>query len=117
MSAVIPKDQLGRMTPLARAVIENEFVRKRGGRNLRGKTFSRLYVVGPAGVDNCLCLCRCGNYKIVSRSHLLEGAVQSCGCLKREIDQAKARLNQKKAVAGRLAWCESKRARERRAVA
>ena len=28
-----------------------------------------------------LCKCECGNYKVVRRSHLLHGNVQSCGCV------------------------------------
>lgn len=32
-----------------------------------------------------LCLCDCGNEKIITRQHLIEGTAKSCGCYRKEI--------------------------------
>ena len=46
------------------------------------------------GLDNnspkVLCLCSCGNTKLVNRKHLLSGKVKSCGCILKEINSSKA---------------------------
>lgn len=59
-----------------------------------GKKFGRLTVEAYAGVKRkpdgkirdhlYQCRCECGNTKIISRGHLIEGNTQSCGCLQRE---------------------------------
>ena len=58
-----------------------------------GKRFGRLVVVNeveshtkPSGQVIAMynCLCDCGNYKIISGTHLRSGHDQSCGCLKKE---------------------------------
>lgn len=36
------------------------------------------------GKVGCLCVCDCGTQKIVRSSHLVSGAILSCGCLARE---------------------------------
>jgi hypothetical protein len=56
--------------------------------SLVGRRFGRLIVKEPAGkVKNeafWLCMCDCGNKKIVRGGHLKSGDTSSCGCLKRE---------------------------------
>lgn len=58
-------------------------------KNLVGTKFGKLLVVEEAkrGKFNELrlnCVCDCGNFKNVSRSHLLYGDVASCGCWRNE---------------------------------
>lgn len=52
--------------------------------NLAGKRFGKLTVVSPApnkGNKTCWnCLCECGNYTIVSSTHLKDAHTVSCGC-------------------------------------
>lgn len=57
------------------------------------RRFSRLVVIKevdpytkPSGQKTTMyeCICDCGNYTIVSGTHLRNGHVQSCGCLKEE---------------------------------
>jgi len=63
---------------------------KRGPYNvsLVGRRFGRLIVKESAGKVKheaiWLCMCDCGNKKIVRGSHLKSGDTSSCGCLKRE---------------------------------
>ena len=54
--------------------------------DLTGQHFGRLTAVRDVGVDGhrsrlWLCLCDCGNEKVVSSGLLRNGKVQSCGCL------------------------------------
>lgn len=50
-----------------------------------GDKFGRFTVVDPNVKKNhALCVCQCGNEKIVKRSHLKDGGSQSCGCLRDE---------------------------------
>lgn len=58
----------------------------RFARNLTGQTFGRLTALGPIertkhGRIKWLCQCVCGNKTEVRSSHLLRGAIASCGCL------------------------------------
>lgn len=53
--------------------------------NLKGQTFSRLYVVRKAGRDKYknilwLCLCECGTEIKVSTGALRSNNTKSCGC-------------------------------------
>lgn len=53
-----------------------------------GTRFARLVVIEPSkpcttGRSASLCLCDCGNKKIVSNGNLRSKEVRSCGCLKR----------------------------------
>lgn len=62
---------------------------KRSIKDLSGLRVGRLEVLSFAGVDNrgCSyfnCKCDCGEKKILQAGHLVQGAVQSCGCLRRE---------------------------------
>jgi len=54
-----------------------------------GMRFGRLTALSQHHKDTrlnwfWLCQCDCGNKKVVSRSHLVAGSTQSCGCLMRE---------------------------------
>lgn len=54
--------------------------------DLTGQKFNKLTVIKFSHFDKkknsyWLCKCSCGNEKIVRRSHLLSGGVQSCGCV------------------------------------
>ena len=58
--------------------------------DLTGKRFGRLVVIRRAETDKnkavrWICLCDCGNTKVVSGPHLRNGDTQSCGCLRREL--------------------------------
>lgn len=55
-----------------------------------GTRFNRLVVVCFSHIDkqrkaNWLCRCDCGNTHTVTRTNLLRGLVQSCGCFRREV--------------------------------
>lgn len=58
--------------------------------NLKGKKFNKLIAIEeaenkitPKGkkVTQWLCLCECGNKKIVSSNNLKRGHIKSCGCI------------------------------------
>jgi hypothetical protein len=56
--------------------------------DLAGKRFARLFVLrkNETLVGNCVawvCMCDCGTEKVARGTHLLTGAVKSCGCLRR----------------------------------
>lgn len=61
-------------------------------KDILGQVFGRLTVValsskrGKSGNAYWLCLCCCGNEKIISQTSLRIGETQSCGCLKLEKD-------------------------------
>jgi len=67
--------------------------------DLIGRRFGRLVVVGidDRGVKRTyyFCQCDCGNTKSVRSDGLLSGAVQSCGCMKREQDRTNLTANHK----------------------
>ena len=67
--------------------------------DLIGRRFGRLVVVGidDRGVRRTyyFCQCDCGNTKSVRSDGLLSGAVQSCGCMKREQDRENLTANHK----------------------
>lgn len=57
--------------------------------NLVGKKFGRLTVIeraenGKHGDSRWLCLCECGNSKVILGSHLKRGKIRSCGCFQKE---------------------------------
>lgn len=57
--------------------------------DLTGQQFKRLTVLSRSsnnevGSAMWLCLCECGNYKIVVGTALRCGAILSCGCYKSE---------------------------------
>lgn len=48
-----------------------------------GQTFGQLTVIGrmnDRSAATYLCQCTCGNFKIVTATHLKRGQVKSCGC-------------------------------------
>ena len=58
--------------------------------DIAGKKFGRLTVLNFISVDKgrnsrWLCLCDCGNSKIICQAALSRGSTKSCGCLNREI--------------------------------
>ena len=63
---------------------------KKNGKQLTGRRFGRLTVIGDAGKTYSgnrkmwLCKCDCGNYTEVPTISLTTGATRSCGCLKSE---------------------------------
>lgn len=65
-------------------------------RDLTLQTFGRLWALHPEGKSNgatlWMCLCECGNKKLVPVYPLRKEIVQSCGCLRREICKAKGKL-------------------------
>jgi hypothetical protein len=63
-----------------------------GGRSidLTNKRFGRLTAIMPIGKNKYgkyvwLCLCSCGNYKIVNIGELTSGDTRSCGCLQTDV--------------------------------
>lgn len=64
---------------------------KRGRfQNLTGQRFERLLVIALSCIQtgkpaSWLCLCHCGNTKIINGKHLRQGRTKSCGCLVPEI--------------------------------
>ena len=64
--------------------------------DLTGQRFGRLTVIRydhttEKGNACWRCRCDCGNETIVRRQNLQSGLTQSCGCLKKELMQEKAR--------------------------
>lgn len=61
--------------------------------DLVGEKFSRLQVLSKVekgnGRSNWLCQCDCGNQKIVDGYSLKSGRTTSCGCYKKEINEAR----------------------------
>lgn len=60
--------------------------------DITGQIFGRLTVIKR--VENnkhnqvqYLCLCKCGNKKIITKNGLINGNYKSCGCLKKEQDK------------------------------
>lgn len=51
--------------------------------NLIGKVFNQLTVL-EVQKDKIVCLCDCGNTKIIKRYKVLKGETKSCGCLWRK---------------------------------
>lgn len=60
-------------------------------KDLTGQKFGRLTVIGLQPTESrktfWICLCDCGNMKIVRSDSLQCGAIRSCGCLKKEQDK------------------------------
>lgn len=53
--------------------------------DLTGKQFGRWLVKEYVGKEKWLCICECGNQKIVKGRNLRSGESKSCGCLHKEI--------------------------------
>lgn len=60
-------------------------------KDITGKRFGRLRVLVfyPAHQSSCLCICDCGNEKIVRAHMLSSGNIKSCGCLRKEFKGGK----------------------------
>ena len=63
---------------------------KRGRENLTGRKFGRLLVIEfkrlrNENIPEWVCLCECGNEKVIRSSSLKNGSTKSCGCLQKEI--------------------------------
>lgn len=63
-------------------------------KDLSGRTFSRLTVLGYSGKNKhglslWECKCECGNLVLVTTCHLTSGHSKSCGCRQREIVKAR----------------------------
>lgn len=50
-------------------------------KNVVGKRFGKLVVLEELTGGRVLCKCDCGNTKDINKAHLLNGDIQSCGCL------------------------------------
>lgn len=63
--------------------------------SLINQKFSRLTVVAESDPINhrtaWLCVCDCGNTKIIKSEHLIDGTTKSCGCLNIEKRTARAK--------------------------
>lgn len=53
--------------------------------DLTGKKIGRWLVKEYVGKEKWLCICECGNQKVVKGRNLRSGESKSCGCLHREI--------------------------------
>ena len=58
--------------------------------DMTGQRFGRLVVLEHVPYrkethgSEWVCRCDCGNVKVVTRQHLRQGTVQSCGCLRND---------------------------------
>ena len=62
---------------------------------LSGKTFGKLRVLGlaaakPDGARWWVCACECGGTKEARAADLSRGAIQSCGCFRRDVPKDRA---------------------------
>jgi len=60
----------------------------RDAKDITGKRFTRLLVVGPSHIDrhgsiHWHCKCDCGNEKAINGKSLKRGLTKSCGCIKK----------------------------------
>lgn len=53
-------------------------------KNLVGKRYGRLVVTEELGHGYVMCHCDCGNDKKIRKWQIMQGAIHSCGCLRRE---------------------------------
>jgi hypothetical protein len=66
-----------------------------------GKRFGRLTVIADAGntktgMKMWECKCDCGNITVVRGTHLREGSIKSCGCIRREETSRRFATHRKK---------------------
>lgn len=61
--------------------------------DITGQQFGRLRVIRPAEFGDTneywLCMCECGNEVVRTKSALLKGTTESCGCLRKERQREK----------------------------
>lgn len=80
------------MTKIKHFYVESELIFKENlkhgsFKDLSGKKFNRLFVLGFAGkIPRCkwFCKCDCGKIVLVSTDGIIRGQTRSCGCLLRE---------------------------------
>jgi hypothetical protein len=65
--------------------------------NIIGRKFGRLVVQASLGLNKFnqpeyYCICKCGSQVKVSRPHLLQGFVKSCGCLRKPHGMSKTKF-------------------------
>lgn len=75
--------------------------------DLVGRVFTRWVVLEAAeGTCRWLCLCSCGEEKIIQGSSLRNSTSRSCGCLLRELNQSRSTHGESSAneTAEYLAW-------------
>lgn len=78
--------------------LKRDLRRKLNMKDLAGKTFGRLTVLGPTGKQGKHlhqlwdCLCSCGNRRVLGTSALTTGKTRSCGCMYRERRGPPARI-------------------------
>lgn len=53
-------------------------------KNLVGKRYGRLVVTKELGHGYVMCHCDCGNDKKIRKWQIMQGAIHSCGCLRKE---------------------------------
>lgn len=53
-------------------------------KNLVGNRYGRLVVTEELGHGYVMCHCDCGNNKKIRKWQIMQGAIHSCGCLRRE---------------------------------
>lgn len=53
-------------------------------KNLVGKRYGRLVVTEELGHGYVMCHCDCGNNKKIRKWQIMQGAIHSCGCLRKE---------------------------------
>ena len=68
---------------------------------MMGLTYGRLTVIREAGSKGghrlVLCKCVCGKEKTIQVRFILNGNTKSCGCLNRDVAQARQRKQRKSA--------------------
>lgn len=98
---------------IARFVVEDSPLSIMHPFPIAGKIFSRLTVIhngqymierGGRASRACVCLCRDGNVILVRNDDLRSGRVKSCGCLKKEIQDAIGFVNLKHGQAKNGKW-------------
>ena len=66
-----------------------------------GKVFGKLKVIDQIPGKKSICLCECGNTKIIATGNLLTGHIRSCGCL-RSINRKNYREDMKVKLLSRI---------------
>ena len=72
---------------------------KKNYKDLTGQKFGRLTAIGVQDTNTrktyWVCKCDCGNVKVARSDSLQSGAIQSCGCMKKEQDRINLEANHK----------------------
>lgn len=82
-------------------------------KDLTGQKFGRLTIIKEVEKDKnnksqCLCICECGNEKIIRKSDLRTGKIKSCGCIKKEILSKRQKKHGKTRTRLYRIWCNIK---------